>query len=344
MAHAIETAAFHVSKAGAERGAYWGDEVGKVPWHGLGTFVGDDLSADEMMKVAGLDWEVELQQAYTKNSKGEFVEVPERQALVRTTDQAFFDFSSKQWKPVQNRDVFKFFDQFVKAGDMKMEAAGALRGGKIVFALAHLGAKSDHTLADGDVLKSYVMAANAHEVGNAFVLKQTNVRVECANKLSIALGADWGSTNAKDEAGTFKMTHYREFDEAAMDEAQEMIGLARDRFGRFAKIANQLKKIGITNDIVLNVIAPIYAPKIEVKDLKADFEKHKTPTLQKLLESLNLAPGAEPGTAWGLLNAVTHYEDHVSGRSNDARQASGLFGAGAHRKLLATRAVMAMAA
>jgi len=344
MSAAIETGAFHVSAEGAKRGAIWSDKVGDTPWHGLGTFVGDDLSADEMMKVAGLDWEVAMQPAYTKNSAGEFVEVVERQALVRTSDNKFFDFSSKQWKPVQNADVFKFFDQFVKAGDMKMEAAGALRGGKIVFALAHLGEKSDHTLSDGDKLKSYLLAANAHEVGQSFTMKQTNTRVVCANKLAIALGADWGSTNAKDEAGTFKMTHYREFDEQAMDEAQEMVGLARDKFGKFAKLANQLKRIGITHEVVMNVIAPIYAPKIEAKDLIVDFEKHKTPTLAKLLESLNLAPGAEPRTAWGLLNAVTHYEDHVSGRSADARQASGLFGAGAHRKLLATRAVMALAA
>ena len=30
-----------------------------LPWHGLGTPVSDDMSPQEMMKAAGLDWEVE---------------------------------------------------------------------------------------------------------------------------------------------------------------------------------------------------------------------------------------------------------------------------------------------
>lgn len=344
MAHAVETLAVHVNEAGKKRGAVWSDEVGTVPWHGLGVHVGDNLSADEMMKAASLDWEVDIRPAYTKDEAGNFVEIEERQALVRASDGKFFDFSSTKWKPLQNKDMFKFFKQFVEAGDAKMESAGSLRGGKIVFAVAHLGEKSDHTLKDGDKLKSYMLGANAHEVGQSFVLKQTNTRVICANKLSTALGADWGSTNAKDMEGVFKMTHYSEFDDAMMETARETIGLARDQFGKFAKLANQLKSIGITREVVLKMIAPIYAPKIELKDILGDYEKNATPTIKRVIESLHKAPGAEPETAWGLLNAVTHYEDHVSGRSLDGRQASGLFGAGAHRKLMATKAVMALAA
>lgn len=342
MAHAVETLAYHANAAGLAQGAKFTDQVGTVPWHGLGVAVGDNLSAEEMMVAAGLDWEVGVQPAYTKNAKGEFVEIEERQALIRMSDNKFFDFSSKHWKPVQNRDVFKFFKQFVDAGEAKMESAGSLRGGKIVFALANLNA--DHVLSDGDTLKSYLLFANAHEVGQAVVAKQTNTRVICANKLSVALGADWGSTNAKEGEGVFKMTHYREFDDAAIEEARNMVGLARDKFGKFAKLANQLKKIGIDREVALNIITPIYAPKIEAKDMIGDFDKRATPTIKKLMESLHNAPGAEPGTAWGLLNAVTHYEDHVSGRSPDARQASGLFGAGASRKVLATRAVELLAA
>lgn len=344
MAHAVETLAVHVNEAGAKRGAVWSDEVGTVPWHGLGVRVAGNLSADDMMKAAGLDWEVDVRPAYTKDDAGNFVEIEERQALVRASDGKFFDFSSTKWKPLQNKAMFKFFKQFVEAGEATMESAGALRGGKIVFACAHLGEKSDHTLKDGDKLKSYVLGANAHEVGQSFVLKQTNTRVICANKLSTALGANWGSTNAKDAEGTFKMTHYSEFDDAMMEQARETIGLARDQFGRFAKLANQLKGIFTDRETVLGMLAPIYAPKIDAKDIIADFDKHGTQTLKRLIESLHTAPGAEPKTAWGLLNAVTHYEDHVSGRSYDARHASGLFGAGAFRKLQATRAVMQLAA
>ena len=32
--------------------------VGGVPWHGLGTRVLADLTSEQMLKAAGLDWEV----------------------------------------------------------------------------------------------------------------------------------------------------------------------------------------------------------------------------------------------------------------------------------------------
>jgi hypothetical protein len=40
------------------------------------------------------------------------------------------------------------------------------------------------------------------------------------------------------------------------------------------------------------------------------------------------APGAAPGTAYGALQAVTHWVDHVRGKNTDARVASALFGQG----------------
>lgn len=342
MSAAVETGAFHVNADGVKRGALWSDDVGTVPWHGLGVQVGNDLSAEDMMRAAGLDWTVSCRPVFVQNPDGSMTEVGNRQALVRDSDAKFFDFSSHAWKPVQNVDAFEFFKQFVDAGDAKMEAAGSLQGGKVIFALANLNA--DHVLSDGDTLKSYLLLANSHRTGQAFVIKQTNTRVVCANKLAIALGAEFGSTNAIDDDGTFKMTHYREFDAKTMEEARNKVGLARDSFGKFAKLANQLKKIGIDRDVVMKIITPIYAPKVEAADMISDFEKHATPTMWKVIESLCKAPGAEPDTAWGLLNAVTHYEDHVSGRSTDTRQASALFGAGAGRKATALKSIVELVA
>lgn len=341
MAHAVETMAYFKDAKASEKPSF-ADTSGVVPWHGLGVPVERNVSVDDMITAAGLDWTVSCRPAFVRNDDGSFTEIKERQALVRDSDNKFFDFSSRAWKPVQNRDAFKFFKSFVEAGDAHMETAGSLAGGQVVFGLANLNA--DHKLSDGDTLKSYVLLANAHKVGQAFVIKPTNVRVVCANTLSTALGAEWGTVTAKaDATDTFRMTHYRDFDDAAMDEAREAIGLARDQFGKFAKLANQLKKIGMDRDAILSIVSPIYADKVDVADVKKDFDKYATPTLKKVFGSLNNAPGAEPGTAWGLLNAVTHYEDHVSGRSPSTRLSSAWLGAGSFRKSLVVKKVAELA-
>ena len=50
MAHMIETLA-----DGTASMAYAGD----LPWHGLGTKVSNDLTPEQMLKAAGLDWTVD---------------------------------------------------------------------------------------------------------------------------------------------------------------------------------------------------------------------------------------------------------------------------------------------
>jgi Domain of unknown function (DUF932) len=51
------------------------------------------------------------------------------------------------------------------------------------------------------------------------------------------------------------------------------------------------------------------------------------------------------GTAWGLVNSVTEYLDHIKGRSNDARLTSAWFGDGAVMKQRAmNEAVLLLAA
>ena len=108
--------------------------TGEAPWHRLGTKVPGDLSPEQMLKAANLDWTVEAIPCFA-DINGTQVDVG-RSALVRSSDQKVLDIISSDWKPCQNQEAFGFFNEFVSSGDMNMEVAGALRGGQIVWALA----------------------------------------------------------------------------------------------------------------------------------------------------------------------------------------------------------------
>ena len=62
MAHQVETMAY----------------AGQLPWHGLGVKVIDDLSPEQMMQKAGVDWTVEKQDMITSGGST----VKSKQALV----------------------------------------------------------------------------------------------------------------------------------------------------------------------------------------------------------------------------------------------------------------------
>ena len=44
--------------------------AGEVPWHGLGTKVSDDLSPNQIMVKAGLDWQVNKVPTYARVGGG----------------------------------------------------------------------------------------------------------------------------------------------------------------------------------------------------------------------------------------------------------------------------------
>ena len=101
MAHEIETMAY----------------AGEVPWHGLGVQVIDDLTPEQMMDAAGLNWEVEKTPLFT-SFKGDTVRIKDKFALTRSSDGRILDVVGNGWNPVQNSEAFEFFNDFVAAGDI----------------------------------------------------------------------------------------------------------------------------------------------------------------------------------------------------------------------------------
>jgi hypothetical protein len=64
--------------------------------------------------------------------------------------------------------------------------------------------------------------------------------------------------------------------------------------------------------------------------------------LDLLLTSYHSAPGAAPGSAYGLIQGVTHYLDHVRGPDQGKRLSSAWFGQGASLKQRAVENAMAL--
>jgi len=164
MAHNVETMAY----------------AGEVPWHGLGVQVSNDLTPNQMMEKAGLDWSVIECPSYIEHD-GKKIETGQR-ALVRSTDGRILTNVGPVWNPVQNEDAFNFFSEYVLAGDMEMHTAGSLRNGQIVWALAKV--KESFDLFGGDQVDSYLLFSNPHRYGHSIDVRFTPIRVVCNNTLS----------------------------------------------------------------------------------------------------------------------------------------------------------------
>jgi phage/plasmid-like protein (TIGR03299 family) len=186
---------------------------------------------------------------------------------------------------------------------------GSLRGGKYVWALANLGA--GFKIAGKDEVKGYLLVAIPHQQGKSFVIKITTIRVVCMNTLMMAL---------RGAGNEFRMVHRREFNKDVMQEAKQTLGIAREQVKEFGETANFLKKMKVSKEKAFEMFSLVYAPG---KKFKMDDAPEK---VKRVLDIYEKAPGADPGTGWGVLNAVTYYADHVASRTEDKRLSNAWFG------------------
>ena len=83
--------------------------AGSSPWGEIGTQVSNDLSPQQMMDKAGLNWSVDKVPTYA-DYKGETVPTG-MEALVRSSDSKVLTQVGGKWEPVQNETAFEFFNE-----------------------------------------------------------------------------------------------------------------------------------------------------------------------------------------------------------------------------------------
>jgi phage/plasmid-like protein (TIGR03299 family) len=289
--------------------------AGETPWHGLGTQVSNDLTPEQMLKAADLDWKVVPVPAYATIG-GEQVDIG-RSALVRDRDNKVLDVITNDWVPNQNSDAFDFFNDFVAAGEMEMHTAGSLRDGQLVWALAKV--KDGFELFNGDAVESYLLFTNPHKYGSSIDVRFTPIRVVCNNTLSLSL--------SRDANQVVKVSHRNEFNG---DNVKEMLGVAKEKLQSYKEMAAYLGSKRFTDENIVDYFKRVFPVSGAKKELSKNAEI--------ALNIIDQQPGAEfaEGTWWQAFNAVTFMTDHVIGRSADTRLQSAWYG---YNKGLKTRAL-----
>ena len=294
---------------------------GEVPWHGLGTRVENAVTAEEAIKAAGLDWEVEAKPVYTTVG-GEFQEIAYN-AICRGMDGQVYTVASKKYTPVQNREAFAFFDGVVGTGEAKYHTAGSLGKGERIWILAKL---PESFSVYGDEVEKYILLVNSHNKTEALQMLWTPIRVVCQNTLQMALGRKLNVFYARHMPGWNR--------EGKVKDAQQILGFCRAYYDEFKERAERLAVLQLPAPDLEKYVNFSITGKEEV-----EIEKVYKPTMDaiyKIKELVEVGRGQDNpkirGTAWGVYNAVVEYVDHYSTPRKVSRLASAWFGSGANIK------------
>jgi len=288
--------------------------VGEVPWHGLGTQLETaPKTAEEAIRAAHLDWEVGLKPIFA-GGKNAFYNIPDRQAVVRMDkwgqeDCPIYGLVGPDYKPLQNREAFTFFDPVIESGTVSYETAGSLGQGERVWVLAMVkGAKSEFAVKGKDVVQRYLLLSNGHDGRTAVQVRFTPVRVVCQNTLS------WALSGGRD---LFKIYHdprmHRRLEDA-QEKVKEVLGYYDTIEQRFEQFAN----VEMKGDLLQRYLHGVFPDPTRRKgQTERTFDEAKAKVAGLRNDSSRLFEegkgNAEPGirgTLWAAYNGVTELVDH----------------------------------
>lgn len=287
--------------------------VKERPWHGLGTILTEAPSIQEGIIYAGLDWEVKTEKLKTETG----IDVTTKNAIVRQDNQSILGIVGNQYKPLQNKDAFNFFEPFIENNMATLETAGSLYNGAIVFILAKIN--SDNIVVnDEDQVEKYILLSNSHDGSQALRIGYTPIRVVCNNTLQMA--------TTSDKSQLIRLTHRKDII-SNMEDLRETMDLINQQFIATEEQYKELAKKDINGLDLHKYVRKVFSQ----KKLEALLDEEKQEELEigrkKIIARVEEIFQAEPKhNAWTLYNAVNYYLNHERGKNLESRYSQLWFG------------------
>jgi len=321
MAHLIENNAI----TGKAEIAY----VNATPWHGLGQQLTQDAPIDVWRKEAGLDWEAKLSPVTFNPSGDELVTVENQNVIYRNDTFAPLGVVTDRYKVHQPAEVLEFFNTLVQSAGFTLEVAGAIKGGKRIWALANVNREA--VVLQDDAVRGYLLLSTSFDGTAATIGQFTSIRVVCNNTLSMA--------DQEHAPSRVVLTHGAEFDQSLM---RDRLGLVVSGFDgmmdKYRKLARQGVSSEYAREFTNNLFPAAYNQQTNTFKESRGFKR-----VIELFDGAGMGANnyGVYGTKWGLLNAVTQYVDHERGHNVDTRMNNAWFGNGNRMKSQAEELLLA---
>ena len=292
-------------------------------WARTGNVLPQNASIEAWNEVAGFNYSVMRTKAsYTPKGHTSPIVVPNLDILYRSDNNEVLSEVSSNYKiACQPHNILEFYRKLVDDFGFQIEVAGSIKGGKRVWALANTG--NHFALKGSDDVHGYLMLATSYDRSMSTIASFTSHRYICHNMLNWIVNQQSGAT-------CVKVNHSSAVNFDSIKEKLDM-GVTNG-WNNFEEVAKVLSERKVSVDDVIKFVHNLYGE----KDLDVNDEKQPKLKMKKVWEAIKNGPGqnleSAAGTAWGLLNGVTYYEDHEIRGSEENRMISSQFGVGSERK------------
>lgn len=271
-----------------------------APWDGVGMNVHGAFSSKEVMQRAGLDWSVSSRKLYLSDGSS----VPGVKANVRSTDNKVLGIVGPDYKIVQNAEAFSFMDQVLGEG-VTYETAGALKGGRRVWVLAHI--PGEYRFVE-DKADPYILFSTTHNGSGAIKVCLTPIRVVCMNTLNLAI---------KTATRSWSIVHKGLMDQKIANAKNTLIA-SKEYMGALCDEMVNLNEIKLTDTQVYDYVKKLIPMPLDPSEVT---RRNVSSKRTELMDRYELAPDLAhvDRSAYRFVNAVSDFATHstpLRARSN----------------------------
>ena len=251
--------------------------------------VKDAPTVADAIKLADLDWSVELAPVYhQKDVDGfaDFVQVPGKFLTVRQDTQQVLGSVGRNYRTFQNEDAFDFANELLGFG-VEFDAAGHYDESKKVFLTAKVPTGITVPGTD-DNLDLYLLFKTSHDGSSAIQAQVTPVRLSCTNMMNLATRTAVSRWSARHTAKASEK----------IEEAARTLQLVDAYRTEFEQISAQLLATDVSMEGFESLVEEVTAS-----------ERLRTGMIQTWTNS----PTVDRRSGWGAVNAIGEYLEHERG-------------------------------
>ena len=295
----------------------------------------DAQSAEDAMRIAGMDWHVDQVPMVTASG----LDVPKHKALVRSDNSRVLAVVGKDFQPLQNHEAFAFADTFRDRFGGNYESAYCLSHGARIMLQLKINGGFDLPSKEGEDHIDKYLTLFENRGGGGVQGFFTTIRVFCTNQFR---------SLKNNKAESFSIRHTKNM-KARIEEAFTVFSMSQKWFQVFEEKARYLAQKQVDKKMVESFLDTVIGLPIteewneeQGKNIRVEHPRILAQRA-RVVELFEGGKGNHGENAWELMHGVTEMVDHYKHVNNaDKRFSSALLGSGADVKQVAFEAAMAL--
>ncbi len=277
----------------------------------IGKKINSNMTPEEVLQNAGLDFNVELEQCKLRNGRLMKGISGNLYTYRDDTGQVLGNGLSKSYGIVQNSTVLQTINEFVGHADATIERIGSRKNGATWFCVAQLPKEYSIMIGQEDPAQVYAVFQNSHDGSGSLKITFTSIRMGCSNQMPMF-----------SKMAQIKLAHTTKVNVRLFNEVDTILSKVRASIETYEVAYNKMIDTRIDRESAIELIDDLIGSKMGMyKSDKNDKNSEKVlkfsgrhenirDTILKNLDHESNNINDMRGTVWAVYNAYTYYIDH----------------------------------